>query len=524
MPGIGTRPEPRLQRPQACRWQSPNLLPIRDPAGCGTMGRPRLEIQMMRCVAVLLLILPMLAQAKPAGELWFSVLLDGRKIGSFVSSRSVDDKQVTTYQHLQVEFDRAGTRIALGSSETNVETTDGKPLAFTSVSSLGGSDTRIEGTVADGSMQLRIGSGDSIQQRVAPWPSGALMAEGLRLASLRVPLESGQSHAELAFQAASLDAIEVTSTIGPREKVSLPGGDKNLFRIDQVFSFSGTPVRNTAWIDGERDIHKLTMPAIGVDLTLIECGKPCATAPNQDTNIFERTLMPAPRALGEAELSGSMRYTLSPRADGAPLVLPETSEQSTRIAGREIVVDVHADARAGFGGSPEPADRMPNDWLQSAAPEIVDMAIKATRHSRSDAERMHALEAFVSGYISDKNLGVGYASALQVARNPQGDCTEHAVLLAALGRALGIATRVVDGLAYAPGFAGNEHVFVPHAWIHAWIDGRWQSFDAALGGFDAGHIAFSSGDGDPWRFYQGLDLLGRIDLKHVEAFETRSTQ
>ncbi len=479
---------------------------------------------MSRLAIVLFFVLPMLAQARPATEQWFSVLLDGRKIGSFVSSRAVQDGRVTTRQELRIEFDRAGTSISLGSSETSTESIAGEPQAFASVTSLGGGETRIEGKVADGRMQLRIQNGDSTQERAAPWPTGALMAEGLRLASLRVPLESGRTHTEIAFQSASLDAIEVTSTIGPREMVSLPGGRKNLFRIDQVFAFAGIPVRNTAWVDAERDIHKLSMPAIGVDLTLIECDKACATAPNQDTNILDRTLMPAPRALGRAELTKGLRYTLSPRADGPPLHLPETSEQSVRGAGKDIVVEVHANARQGLGGSPDPADYMPNDWLQSAAPEIVEMASKATKRATTDAERMHALESFVAGFISNKNLGVGYASALQVAHNPQGDCTEHAVLLAALGRALGIATRVVDGLAYAPGFAGNEHVFVPHAWVYAWVDERWQSFDAALGSFDAGHIAFSSGDGDPWRFYQGLDLLGRIDLKQVDALETRPTQ
>lgn len=479
---------------------------------------------MLRLAVMLLLIVPMLAQARPAAEQWFSVLLDGRKIGSFVSSRTVNGEEVKTQQELRIEFDRAGTSISMGSSETTIESIDGKPLAFTSVTSLGGGESRIEGKVADDAMQLRIQNSGSTQERTAPWPSGALMAEGLHLASLRVPLETGQSHTELAFQSASLDAIEVTSTVGPREMVSLPDGNKHLFRIDQVFDFAGTPVRNTAWVDGDRDIHKLSMPAIGVELTLLECDKACATAPNQDTNIFDRTLMPAPRALNRAELAGGLRYTLSPRADGAPLHFPETSEQSTRVAGKDIVVDVHASARKGLGGSPEPADRMPNDWLQSSAPEIVEMALKTTRRSRTDAERMYALESFVAGFISNKTLGVGYASALQVVRNPQGDCTEHAVLLAALGRALGIATRVVDGLAYAPGFAGKEHVFVPHAWVYAWVDERWQSFDAALGGFDAGHIAFSSGDGDPWRFYQGLDLLGRIDLKQVEALEAQATQ
>ena len=133
--------------------------------------------------------------------------------------------------------------------------------------------------------------------------------------------------------------------------------------------------------------------------------------------------------------------------------------------------------------------------------------------------QMQNLETFVRGFIRNKNLSVGYASALEVAKNPEGDCTEHAVLLAALGRSVGIPTRVVDGLAYTKHYAGVDHVFVPHAWAQAWIDGKWQSFDAALMGFDAGHIALSVGDGDPWRFFAGLDSLGRMKIDSVTPLQ-----
>ena len=474
---------------------------------------------MFRLAVLLLLLLPTFATAKPASEQWFTVLLDGRKIGSFVSTRDVRDGVVSTRQHLLIEFDRAGTRIAMGSRESSVESIDGTPISFSSTASLGGGETQTEGRVADGIMHLRINHGGGWEERTAAWPQGALMAEGLRLASLRIPLEKGTRHTELAFQPSSLDAVEMTSTIGAREMVSLPGGSRRLYRIEQEFAFSGTSVRNTSWVDEERDVHKLTMPAIGVELTLLECDKTCATAPNQSTNIFERTLMPSPRALGEAELAQGLSYTISPRNHDKPLQIPETSEQSVRRRGSDLIVEVHQAARSGFGQPPQPADSQPNDWLQSTAPEVMSLARKATTNSNDDAQRMLALESFVREFISDKNLGVGYASALQVARDPQGDCTEHAVLLAALGRSLGIPTRVVDGLVYAPRFDGTQHVFVPHAWMQAWVDGRWQSFDAAQAGFNAGHIAFSTGDGDPWRFYQGLDLLGRTRLKHVEALQ-----
>ena len=99
----------------------------------------------------------------------------------------------------------------------------------------------------------------------------------------------------------------------------------------------------------------------------------------------------------------------------------------------------------------------------------------------------------------------------------EGDCTEHAVLLAALARASGIPARVATGLVYADSYAGRRDVFIPHAWVQAWVDGRWRGYDAALNGFDSGHLGFNVGDGDPYRYYQGMALLGRLRIVDVVA-------
>ncbi len=480
---------------------------------------------MMRLLPLLLILslVAVPAAAAPASEQWYSVLLDGRKIGEFESSREKRDTRVITRQRIDIELDRAGTKVSMGSTETSEETLDGKPLAFRTVSRMTGNETIVEGRVERGQVQARFRNAGQWSERVFAWPRGAMLPEGLRLAMLRTALEPGTEYSKLSFQPSSLSAVEITSRVGAREGVSLPDGRTHLTRIEQSFAFPGSTVRSIAWVDDEREIRKLMMPVLGVELTMLECDKACATAPNQAADVFERTLVRSPRALTRAELGRGLRYTLVAR-DGLPLKLPDTSEQLVVDDGMRITVDVQRMARAGAGDPPVALDYAANDWLQSDAPEIIELAERAVGDAEGDGERMRRLETFVRGFISRKTLSVGYASALEVARKPEGDCTEHAVLLAALGRALGIATRVVDGLAYAPGFAGSGNVFVPHAWVQAWIDGRWQSHDAALAGFDAGHIAFSAGDGDPWRFYQSLDLLGRIELERVKALRVKAAR
>lgn len=470
--------------------------------------------------AFLCLILAFLAPHPALAETqWYSVLLDGRKVGQFQNTREVANDTVTTTQALEIELERADTRIRLASEETSIETVKGQPRAFRSVTFLSGSETRIEGQVRDGMAHVQIRNGGTQSERSMPWPEGALLAEGLRLANLAAPLTPGSRHTELAFQPSSLEPVRITSTVIGSERVELPDGPRELHKVEQALSFSEPPLINTAWIDAQRDVQKLTMPAIGVDLTLLACDRACATAPNQRADVFDRTLMQAPRTLTAKELSGSLRYRIAARGKGPALNIPETSEQSVRREGEHLIVEIHAKPRAGIEAPPQAEDTMPNDWLQSAAPAVRDLAHLASRGADSDLARMQALEAYVRTYIARKSLNIGYASALQVVKKPEGDCTEHAVLLAALGRALDIPARVVDGLVYTQRFDGVEHVFVPHAWVQAWIGDRWQSFDAALDGFNSGHLAFSSGDGDPWHFYQGLDLLGRTELVDIEAID-----
>ncbi len=56
----------------------------------------------------------------------------------------------------------------------------------------------------------------------------------------------------------------------------------------------------------------------------------------------------------------------------------------------------------------------------------------------------------------------------------RGDCTEHAVMLAAMMRASGIPSRVVIGLTYSD----QASAMIGHMWTEAWIDGHWIPYDS----------------------------------------------
>jgi len=149
----------------------------------------------------------------------------------------------------------------------------------------------------------------------------------------------------------------------------------------------------------------------------------------------------------------------------------------------------------------------------------IDAALKRAGHSpppRGEKvpagpmqfEVAYMLRDLVHNHIKDKHLSTAYASASETARTGSGDCTEHAVLLAALVKARGIPSRVCHGLVYVEqgGSAINGQAEVDahgnvvessmpttsgqfgwHMWSQALINGAWYDLDATL------HIPYSVG-------------------------------
>jgi hypothetical protein len=92
----------------------------------------------------------------------------------------------------------------------------------------------------------------------------------------------------------------------------------------------------------------------------------------------------------------------------------------------------------------------------------------------------------------------------------EGDCNEHAVLLAALGRAAGLPTRVVAGTVYLDG------AFYYHAWCEVWV-GRWVSIDPTFHQFpaDATHIKFVVGG--PEEHMAMMAIIGRLGIEVLDS-------
>lgn len=229
------------------------------------------------------------------------------------------------------------------------------------------------------------------------------------------------------------------------------------------------------------------------------------------TSAMRALAVPSPYRIPQVALEGTIRYRLA-LDNGERLSLPETGEQGIHYDEDAVVVTVCADCGNEAAPTADQLEqyRSANDWVQSRDRRIIDFARRARRPT-SEAT-MLALTDAVKKHMNGTIAFNTYASATQAFESRSGDCTEFAVLLAAAARARGIPARIVVGLAYAPRFLGNRHVFTPHLWVQVWNGKRWISHDAGLDGFDATHIALAIGDGSPQAFAGLMRTIAHLQI------------
>jgi transglutaminase-like putative cysteine protease len=137
--------------------------------------------------------------------------------------------------------------------------------------------------------------------------------------------------------------------------------------------------------------------------------------------------------------------------------------------------------------------REANIMIDSEDPLIRYLAKNAAQGSKNILDLSQNLYRFAQKYIHHKSFNVGFATATETAKSREGDCTEHAVFLAALGRVHGIPTRVANGLVFMERFGNQKNVMGFHMWTEFHLNGKWHSLDSALGkmGVHADRITLS---------------------------------
>jgi hypothetical protein len=244
------------------------------------------------------------------------------------------------------------------------------------------------------------------------------------------------------------------------------------------------------------------------------CDGPCAAVADEPYDPLMQRALRSPNRLDRGARDGTLRYRLL-LPDGAPALPSLGAQRAVVYQGRTVLTLCARCETTEPGDAPGERELAASAFIEADAPQIRHFAHAAGSRSSLVELRMARLVKAVRSQMDGEVSYVGYASALEAYRRRSGDCSEYALLLAAAGRAAGIPTRIAYGLVYSERFAGRREMFVPHVWVEAWDGRRWRGFDAAMAGYDAGHLALAIGvSGDP---REVLDALRALDGMRIEA-------
>jgi transglutaminase-like putative cysteine protease len=159
--------------------------------------------------------------------------------------------------------------------------------------------------------------------------------------------------------------------------------------------------------------------------------------------------------------------------------------------------------------------------LQSRDQAVVEHADRASAGETDPSRIATRLEKYVHDKLTKKNFSTAMASAAEVAQSMEGDCTEHAVLLAAMLRAKKIPSRIATGLVYVE----TLNAFGGHMWTEAFLAGEWIPLDATLGkgGIGPAHLkmAESALDEDAplpvTTFLPAFQAIGKLKIEVIKA-------
>ncbi|MFM5931423.1 MAG: transglutaminase domain-containing protein [Novosphingobium sp.] len=281
-----------------------------------------------------------------------------------------------------------------------------------------------------------------------------------------------------------------------------------------------------AWIvsrDAQGEVQRAEKPFPGGRQVFERTTGPVSAADLSLGRSVSNLRFPSPFAISDSAVKGHIRYTFQPRA-GAPVAIPETAEQRVRLVeGGAIRVDICRTCGPGLPSDAESLSRwrQPDEWIESGDPVFLNAARGVAAKAIPERSKMRQLGTIARLRISTVQF-FGHYSAREAWRRRAGDCTEDAAVLVALARAAGIPARVANGLLFVrERYFGTENAFQPHSWVVAYVDGKWESFDISVDGFDATHIALSLGDNDPGSILSANRKAGLLQWQAMAEVRSR---
>lgn len=464
-------------------------------------------------------------------ETWDAIFINGQKVG-FV--HSVSDRVdaggtavIRTQQETEMTTLRFGNKMTMRVNIDSFERPDGRLYAIDARTKMATMEQSTMGRLgADGKFSVTVRTPGASTEQTIDW-SKEIHGPYAHERSLREkPMEPGETRTFLTFLPELNKVTKRTLVAMHREKTELL--DKSTPELLLVRDTNDAlDVEGFLWLDESGNILKSSvslagLPMVGYRVTEAEARGDSTGVP---LDLGIQTLVRPDKSIPNAHVTRAVTYRLELGDQAAADSIPSAGYQKVlRRDGTNVWIQVRRDIPRSGAENPKVGNLdeflASNGFIQSDDPEIVATAKRVAGDAVDPWDKVTLLERWVDDNMVNRDFSIGFATASEVMKTKQGDCTEHAVLLAALCRAIGVPARVAMGLVYLEG-AGE---FGYHMWTEVHLHGEWYALDGTLGkgGIGGGHIKLADGSlkgaSAMSTFLPIFKVIGKLKI-HVEKVE-----
>jgi hypothetical protein len=434
----------------------------------------------------------------PAGKIvsdqWDAAYLDANRAGYIHTTvREIERDGKKLYQTtiaLDLTLRRFQDVIRQQMESGTVETADGKVTAVSMSQTLGKEQKlTLIGTVEGAQLRVKV-SGEHNMEKLIRWNDNVVGLYREQQLFKDKKAKPGDRFSYLHYEPLINAVVTVQVTVKEAEETTVNGQKQKLLRAETIpDKILGVQLPLTVfWLD--KDLlpvrSQVDMPGLG-KLTLARTTKETALSPvvpAKITDIGLTQLIPLNRRIARPHETSAAVYRITLPADEEPAkaFAADNRQQAKNAKGKAFELHIQAVRKPEQVKDPQPAAEeflKSNYFINSDDAKVKELASKAVGNEKDAWRKALRIEKWVHSNMKSQNFSVAMAPADEVARNLEGDCTEYAMLAAAMCRAAGVPSRTALGFVYVDMAKGP--VFGYHMWTEVYVQGQWIGLDATLG-------------------------------------------
>jgi transglutaminase-like putative cysteine protease len=484
-------------------------------------------------------------RAEPPGkllkEVWEAAYLEGSPVGHLHATyRQVtlnDQPLIEAASEMDLTLTRFQQQLRLTFSMADYETPEGRILSLAIRQPLGKDQQLVrKGRLEGQHLVMSIQTGNAApQEKRIPWGERVL---GLYAEEELFRTRPPQPQTTFDYQkfVPEFDTVlKVTVEVkGPEEVALLRGLKKRLLRtesrLEKVMNIE-LPA-TVAWVDETGDALKRQTEIGGLGKLVtyrttrdVALGRAPAPPSPPAVDIGTGQLIRLDKAIPRPHETREVVYRVRLKGvdDPTTAFVSDERQEIRNVQGDQFEIVVRGlqtpDAAAGTAAEPPAQALASNHFIRSDDARVKQLAAQAVGGEREPWKKAQRIERWVHDHLENKNFSQAFATADEVARTLEGDCTEHTVLAAAMCRAAGVPSRTAVGLVYVP----QARAMGFHMWLEVWVGGRWYALDPTLGQgrVAAAHLKITHSD---WHETMSLTpllpvnrVLGKLSLDVVSV-------